>query len=104
MQFTNNVELQEFAQLKTQEKQIKARLSELTPTVTTFLEEIGEHVDVEGGKLGLTTTKAWQYPKYITSQVEKKKQEIKVLEKTYQIKNPDSFTGTQTPRFYEEKQ
>jgi hypothetical protein len=27
-----------------------------------------------------------------------------VLEKTYQIKNPDSFTGTQTPRFYEEKQ
>ena len=95
---------QEYAKLKKAEKEIKERLSEISPEVTSWVQELGGKVELEdGSNLVIVTRRDWQYPEYIEKKVTTLKQKATEMEKIYQIKNPDRWEASFNLRFDEAK-
>ena len=96
--------IDEYVELKLQEKRVKQRLSEISPDITTWVQESGGFVELEdGGELKIVTRKDWQYPKYLSKKVKTLKKEATTMEKIYKIKNPEKWEPAYNLRFDEPK-
>lgn len=104
----DNNNILEYAKLKAEENRIKERLSELSPEVTSWVEEVigidstDKTLELPNGdKLTLVVGRNWEYPQYIKDEVDSLKKKVTEIQKIYQIKNPNKWNPSTSVRFKE---
>ena len=85
--------LEEYADLKESEKQIKEKLSEINPVILSYMEDNkAEEVNLENrGTFVLVTKRNWKYPAELEEKEKKIKEEKKKAERTGEAEYNESY-------------